>query len=361
MNRTEFISSQFFSSTEKQRIRQFLIKAFLVYALVEGVYLVINFLVTRNLCVNCTNGTSYYLIICLSSFVFTGLLWYLLDRCYHYPIWAVLLINILLFLSHYFSWIGILHALRSSGEGWLLGRNIKVPSYKDLIYASWFDIGKYVLKVSAFYALRFYVDYRQSARQRTELAVLNKDLQLNLLKQQLSPHFYFNTLNNLYGLARSNSSKLPEALLQLSNIMEYVIVECNKPKVLLRQEINFLKSYIALEKLRYESNTVIEMKVTGDPDGQVILPLLLIQFVENAFKHGMKEKSEQNWLKVNVAIEKENLIFSVLNSYYESGASKGIGIESVLHQLNLQYETKYEMEMQNENNRFSVILKLNLS
>jgi LytS/YehU family sensor histidine kinase len=186
-------------------------------------------------------------------------------------------------------------------------------------------------------------------------------MQLNLLKQQLSPHFYFNTLNNLYGLARSNSAKLSDALHQLSNIMGYVIVDCNQPKVRLDQEIKFLESYIALEKLRYEQNTVIEMKVDGYTNGQTILPLLLVQFVENAFKHGMKEKSEKNWMKVNMIIRKEELLFKVDNSYYEGAVSDGIGINSVKNILNLQYEGKYDMDMIHEDNRFSVTLKLNLS
>jgi LytS/YehU family sensor histidine kinase len=184
---------------------------------------------------------------------------------------------------------------------------------------------------------------------------------LNLLKQQLSPHFYFNTLNNLYGLARSNNEKLAGALHQLSNIMRYVIVDCNQPKVLLSQEINFLQSYIALEKLRYEQNTVIEMEVKGEPGQATILPLLLIQFVENAFKHGMKEKSEQNWMKVDLTIQKNELLFRVDNSYYATSVAGGIGINSVKHILNLQYEGKHDLQMLHENNHFSVTLKLNLS
>jgi two-component system, LytTR family, sensor kinase len=122
-----------------------------------------------------------------------------------------------------------------------------------------------------------------------------------------------------------------------------------------------LKSYIALEKLRYEHDTVIDMRVEGHANGQSILPLMLIQFVENAFKHGMKEKSEQNWMKVNMKIDKEALFFSVDNSYYETEPSKGIGITSVQHRLDLQYEGKYDMKMQHAGNRFSITLKLDLS
>jgi LytS/YehU family sensor histidine kinase len=212
-----------------------------------------------------------------------------------------------------------------------------------------------------FYLLKFYFEYRRTEKQRIQLAVINKDLQLNLLKQQLSPHFYFNTLNNLYGLARQNNIKLSAALHQLSNIMQYVIVDCNQPKVLMSEEVIFLQSYIALEKLRYEQNTVIEMEVNGKPNGQTIMPLLLIQFVENAFKHGMKEKSEKNWMKIRMDIQKNELLFKVNNSYYETTATAGIGINSVKSILDLQYEGRHEIALQNENNQFSVTLKLNLS
>ena len=184
---------------------------------------------------------------------------------------------------------------------------------------------------------------------------------MNLLKQQLSPHFYFNTLNNLYGLARGNNERLPVALQQLQNIMQYVIVECNEPKVALQKEIDFLQSYIALEKLRYEKNTTIDMRVEGTANGYSIIPLLLIQFVENAFKHGMKEKSEENWMQVMMLVNKDQLTFKVDNSFYTAVATEGIGLASVRHRLNLQYEGKYDLHFAHDADRFSITLKLNLS
>jgi two-component system, LytTR family, sensor kinase len=103
------------------------------------------------------------------------------------------------------------------------------------------------------------------------------------------------------------------------------------------------------------------MKVDGTINGQTIIPLLLIQFVENAFKHGMKEKSDKNWMKTTVTVQKDLLLFTVDNSYYEAVVSDGIGIRSVNHILNLQYEGKHEIQMDKENNHFSVTLKLDLS
>ena len=355
MSKTEFILP------EKIRTNRFWLFAFLGYALLEAAYSIVTISVTRSMCSICKVPISFYVSLWIFSLLFTGAVWYCLNLYYHKQRWKLIGINIILFLAHYFSWITLIYFIRHSGQEWLLGKKANAPEFNQLVYDSWFDIGKYVLKLSIFYVLKFYLEYRKSEQQRTELAILNKDLQLNLLKQQLSPHFYFNTLNNLYGLARSNSAKLTDALRQLSNIMQYVIVDCNQPKVLLSQEVNFLQSYIALEKLRYEKNTVIEMEVDGHANGQSILPLLLIQFVENAFKHGMKEKSEQNWMKVNMSIRKEDLLFSVDNSYYETAMPGGIGLASVEHRLKLLYEGKFDMQMRHEGNRFSITLKLNLS
>jgi sensor histidine kinase YesM len=348
------------SEDEKTRNKKFWIRSFFIYSIAEAVYTTINYFITLGMCRTCALPLPFYLSQLITNLLFTGLLWYFLNLFYHHRLWKVILGNVFVFAAYYFLWLWTLQAILNSGQGWLIG-GVKKVDFDDLVYSSWFDIGKYVVKASAFYVLKFYYEYRKSERQKIQLAVINKDMQLNLLKQQLSPHFYFNTLNNLYGLARSNSPKLQDALHQLSNIMQYVIVDCNQPKVLLSQEVNFLQSYIALEKLRYEQNTVIDVQVEGNTNGQSILPLLLIQFVENAFKHGMKEKSEHNWMKVNLRIQKDELFFSVDNSYYEVQPSDGIGITSVKHRLNLQYEGKYDMQMLHDGNRFSVTLKLNLS
>lgn len=361
MKKDKYEIANFVSAQEKNREKKFWLRAFLAYAVAEILILGTQYILTRNQCAACTMPPFFYVVNWLQHLLFTGLLWFFLNRFYHLRAWKIILLNILLFLAHYFLWLAVLQTIVNSKVPGLVSENIPYRNFRHFIYGSWADIGKYVLKLSAFYMIKFYFEYRKAASQRIQLAVINKDMQLNLLKQQLSPHFYFNTLNNLYGLARSNNIKLSDALHQLSNIMRYVIVDCNQPKVLLSQEISFLQSYIALEKLRYEQNTVIEMEVKGEPGKATILPLLLIQFVENAFKHGMKEKSEQNWMKVGLHIQGHELLFQVSNSFYAISVPGGIGINSVKHILNLQYEGKYDMKMLHEDKRFSVTLKLNLS
>lgn len=358
--KNNFTIKDFASGEESKREKKFWKQAFLFYAGIEVLILVSQYVITRSKCVVCVLPPAFYLVNWFQHLLFTGLLWYCLNRIYYLPIWKVVPINIFLFVAHYFLWIASLYAIFQSGLNWLVWDKIQSRTFESFVYGSWADIGKYVVKLTAFYVLKFYFEYRRAERQRIQLVVINKDMQLNLLKQQLSPHFYFNTLNNLYGLARSNSAKLSDALHQLSNIMRYVIVDCNQPKVLLSQEVIFLESYIALEKLRYEQNTVIEMEVKGNTNGQTILPLLLIQFVENAFKHGMKEKSDRSWMKAEVLIDGNELTFRVGNSYYEMSPAQGIGITSVKHILNLQYEGKYDLQIEHTDNRFSVTLKMNL-
>lgn len=341
--------------------KRYWLRAFVVYAVAEVLFLIITYAITYSQCKKCVLPLPFYIWQYLTNLLLTAMLWYGLGYFYYRSLWMIVAGNILIFLLYYFLTTGMLYFVLNSRIEFLMGDIKRYFSFDHVVYGSWFDIGKYVLKLSAFYVLKFYFDYRRAAQQRIQLAVLNKDMQLNLLKQQLSPHFYFNTLNNLYGLSRINSPRLTVALSQLSGIMQYVIVDCNQPKVLLGQEIVFLESYIELEKLRYEKNTVIEMKVDGRPNGQSILPLLLIQFVENAFKHGMKEKSERNWMRVNMVIDGNELLFRVENSFYGMVPAQGIGINSVKHILNLQYEGKYDIEMLHGDNRFSVTLKLNLS
>ena len=341
--------------------KKFWLQAIAVYAAAEASFIFITYFITYFKCKVCVLPIPFYLCQLLANLLLTTLLWYALNYIHRFTVWKVITANIIIFLLYYFSYTGMLYAVFHSKIDWLIGNGLKEKTFELVIYGSWSDIGKYVLKLSAFYMLRFYYEYQRAAQQRLHLAVINKDMQLNLLKQQLSPHFYFNTLNNLYGLARSNNSRLSAALDQLSNIMKYVIVDCNQPKVLLSQEINFLQSYIELEKLRYESNTVIELKTEGDVKEQTIVPLLLIQFVENAFKHGMKEKSERSWMKVTLSVNNNKLLFRVENSFYDLLPSQGIGINSVKDILGMQYEGNYEMNLLHEHNQFSVTLKLNLT
>lgn len=353
------IENDLIISPKKNWERQVWLWSAIIYTVAEGIYWLSEIFFTE--IDSPRNTVAYYIAQWLLNVLVTILLCFFLYRFTYKKLWRNILINLTALLAYYFLWIFLKYYLHNAGPVWLSG--IKQNNYpiKAIIYDSWFDIGNYVLTLTAFYLLGFYVDYKKASEQRMQLAIINKDMQLNLLKQQLNPHFYFNTLNNLYGLARRNSTKLLPALQQLQNIMEYVLTECNYNKVSLQKEIDFLKSYIALERLRYEEDTAIDVQIQGNTNGYTILPLLLIQFVENAFKHGMKEKSEENWMQVNINTSNETLFFSVNNSYGGGTFTEGVGLSSVKHRLNLQYDGKHTMQIKNTDHKFSVLLQLNLS
>lgn len=340
--------------------KKFWARAFIVYAVAEALFHITTYLIEYGQCKKCVLPVTFYLFRYCLSLLLAVMLWTLLGRLHGKPLWQILAGNVLTFFFYYFIYTGYIYMALNSKNGLLVWPVIKGFSFEKVVYGSWYDVGKYVLLITAFYVLQFYNEYRKAAYQRLQLAVLNKDMQLNLLKLQLNPHFYFNTLNNLYGLSRSNSRQLLPALEQMENIMQYVITDCNKPKVLLRQEAEFLKSYVELERLRYEKDTQIEYYQEGDAAEQMIVPLLLIQFVENAFKHGMREKSLNNWLRVDLRVSGNHLQFKVENSSSGPAQTQGIGITSVRHLLNLQYEGRHSIEMSDNNNRFSVILEIHL-
>ena len=335
------------------------LSSLIIYAIAEGLYAIFQFYAGDIPSHKHTN--EYYLFQCLVNVIMTTTLWFILYQFNNNKTTIILITNLTVFVVWYFLRIAIKYYLQNHGPLGLSGNANEIYTIKNIVYDSWFDIGGYMLIATAFYMLKFYEKHKKAAEQRMQLTMINKDMQLKLLNQQLNPHFYFNTLNNLYGLARRNSFKLSETLQQLQVIMDYVITECDNKLVPLQKEIDFLKSYIALEQLRYEENIAIDVQIQGNANGYNILPMLLIQFVENAFKHGMKEKSHMNWMKVELQTRNETLFFAVNNSCLSHNFTEGVGLSSVKHRLNLQYDGKHNIQILNTAGTFSVSLQLNLS
>lgn len=342
--------------------RRFWSYSFVLYAMAEALYIIAEYNITFSMCENCVLPVAFYILYWMAAMLFIFVLWYCLGKIYHYKLWKASLLNICIFLISIASWGIYKYIVFNYGPDWLIGSTVKNPtSFGALMYETWGDIGMYVFRLSVFYALKFYYENSKTKRKHVQLILINRELQLNAVKQQLNPHFYFNTLNNLYGLARENDSKLPMALDQLGNIMRYLIVDCSDRKVLLSREVNFLHNYLALQKLRYEAEEAfIEMHIKGHPGEQKIIPLLLVQFVENAFKHGMKDTWGNNWIRINMEINKNEIQYIVRNSCQAASYNEGLGIASVRKLLYLEYGDRYEMTTRSHQNIFSVRLKLNL-
>lgn len=193
--------------------------------------------------------------------------------------------------------------------------------------------------------------------QREKLAA-----ELEALKAQVHPHFLFNTLNNLYALTRRQAPEAPGVVLKLSNLLRYVLYECNGPEVPLNQEIQFLKNYVALEQLRYGERLEVSLNFTGNIHAQRIAPLLLIPFLENAFKHGTSEQLDQAWVSLNLAVEGHTLTFQLLNSRDPEASAAllagGIGLQNVRRRLELLYPDRYDLQVLPEEDTFLVNLRL---
>jgi LytS/YehU family sensor histidine kinase len=207
----------------------------------------------------------------------------------------------------------------------------------------------------------------QQQQQQLEKDTIERDLKL--LKGQLSPHLLFNTLNNLYGLALQKSDTLPPLMLRLSEVMRYSLYETNQTYVSLNQEITYLKNYIELEKLRIGEDIKLNVSLPENVDlNTEIAPMLMIVFIENAFKHSRHAPKNNRFIDIKLTIEKSFIVFNIENSFSEQNSyfqfsnekNSGIGLELTKRRLNLLYENNYTLNIDNQANIFKINLKLNI-
>jgi sensor histidine kinase YesM len=192
--------------------------------------------------------------------------------------------------------------------------------------------------------------------------------ELELLKSQLSPHFLFNTLNNLYGLSISEHQKVPSLLLKLSDLLRYSIYETKEMFVPLSDELEYLKNYIDFEKIRLGKRLLLEVDLIEVTDkNPKIAPMLLIVFVENAFKHSKNSQHEKIYINLNLELSENSILFHIKNSFNKSNLNSelkkkqsGFGLENVRKRLNLLYPEAHDLEIKELDNNFSINLKLNM-
>ena len=188
------------------------------------------------------------------------------------------------------------------------------------------------------------------------------EIELKLLKTQLNPHFLFNTLNNIYTLSLLNSPKTSESIARLSEILDYILYRCNVPKVPLKNEIKLIENYIALEKLRYDERLEVSFKKNIEKEVE-IAPLILLTFVENAFKHGAGEDAGSPQIAIELFANESKLVFCIENTVKPSAkqtksSDVGIGLKNLRQQLSLIYGEKYGLEIQQTGHHFKVVLTI---
>lgn len=184
--------------------------------------------------------------------------------------------------------------------------------------------------------------------------------ELSMLKAQVNPHFFFNTLNNLYSLTVKNSDKAPEVILKLSDMMRYTIYEGKKDIVFLKDEIIYLNNYIDLHKIRYRKSVKIEFTHTIEYS-DTIAPLLFIILLENAFKHGVETLTENTFIIISLTSNAEYIHFTIENNFdpNEISKEKGIGLDNLKRRLELVYPNKHELSILEKDTMYKVDLKIN--
>lgn len=199
-----------------------------------------------------------------------------------------------------------------------------------------------------------------------KIAQEHKESELRLLLSQLSPHFLFNTLNNMYGISLSQQQRVPKLLLKLSELLRYSIYETREEFIPLQNELLYLKNYIDFEKIQNGERLVLDLAIDEFPDDRMrIAPMLLIVFIENAFKYSKATRKPKMWIAITLQVKEDWIIFTIKNSFEpgrreQSGLEdpSGIGLHHTLKRLNLIYGNEYFYNAQEENDTYHVKLRL---
>jgi len=191
-----------------------------------------------------------------------------------------------------------------------------------------------------------------------ETQLTSKEQELSFLKKQIHPHFLFNTLNTIYGFALRKSDDTPEVILKLSNLLDYILYQVDKPNVALTEEVLHIKEYIELEKIRFQDTLSIAFNISDIPSEFQVAPMLLIPFVENAFKHGDLLEGMLD-VRLDLKVIDDCLEFNILNTVLEDNTTKidrGLGLKNIRQRLDLVYANNYELNIQHQKKVFSVHL-----
>ncbi len=256
----------------------------------------------------------------------------------------------------------------SIGKMHIIGQVINNPALfslsgnlKERIYDNVIPHFFLVLSGAAF---KLMLDYTRMQKNMVEMAKEKAEAELNFLKLQINPHFLFNSLNSVYFLIEKNNTGAREALHKFSEMLRYQLYEMNGATIPIEKEIRYLEDYVDLQKLRKDENYEVTFNCDPDVKGFSIEPLLLIPFVENAFKHISHQKNQLNFIQLDLGMTKGAFHFSVENSKEEieknTGERNGIGLNNVKRRLELLYPKKYELHIKNEGNLYNVDLTIKI-
>ena len=231
------------------------------------------------------------------------------------------------------------------------------------------EILNHVINMNAVMIIPFAIKlYGYSLERENRILILSQEktkAELQFLRSQMQPHFFFNVLNDLYAMALKQSDKTADMILKLSDLMRYVLQESTADVVPIEKELNYIRNYIDLEKLRYGNRFSVDLQVTGDISKCLVAPLLLLPFVENAFKHSSTNEISGAWISIEIMIDKHELTLVVANSYdpgtlKSDHISSGIGIKNIRQRLDILYPARHTFVIERKDDSYKSTLKINL-
>ena len=249
----------------------------------------------------------------------------------------------------------------------LFSKSVKVPEMRAEILTNLdysFVLNFFVIGTSTL--VKITLDWFRGQREKQELQNETMQSELRFLKSQINPHFLFNTLNSLYALTLKKSDKAPDIVLKLSEMMRYMLYECNEPYVFLSKEVHYIKNYLDLEKLRQGKKVEIDFQVAGSISDQKIAPLMFMSFIENCFKHGLGNNISPGFVRITLNVTGQEIDARIENSKPESmpkplhARSGGIGLVNVRRRLDLLYSGRYSLDIEDTPNTYAVNLKIQL-
>jgi two-component system LytT family sensor kinase len=252
-------------------------------------------------------------------------------------------------------WIGHLLFLAFS----LYGNDVSAWSLPKICVRGFYAF----LHASIAIAIKLIKLWYENEKRVSEMEKTKLESELKMLKDQINPHFMFNTLNNLYGLIGKNPIHAQESVLGLSRILHYMLHESNHDRIRLSQEIHCIRDYIDLEKLRYPGNLSISLNVQDKIENLSIVPLTIFPFVENSFKHGASEMIKDAWINIDFSTFKNHFVFKIENGKgpkINLAQPNGIGLSNVTRRLELIYQKDHTLQIIDSPDSFLVILKIAL-
>ena len=307
-------------------------------------------------------GTAYYIgdvlihnlllaIVCYLN------IYYLFERFFKNERYLIYIITVLTLLVLY-------TALQNAFDTWLSARLRSAGSERNFFFNTYYNAS-----IGIFY-LAFTLSLELSKRWYKQQLVMNRlkteklQAELEYLKAQLNPHFLFNSINTIYFQIDKSNQHARESLQKFSELLRYQLYECNEDKIPIEKEVSYLESYVDLQRLRKSDKHSIIFNSDESAKDFCIAPLLLLPFVENAFKHLSSSGETQNTVEVNIARQNGSFLFSVINSVDPPGAivkKPGIGLKNVRRRLDLLYDDKYKLDMGKEGCMFSVKLEIKIA